>query len=119
MRTKRPNTRRNTLRTKHRANQTNRARRGIPISRRGVASVLAMMFLIIFGSLVAAMAVASTGNIRTANMHLHVMRAMSAAETGLAVAEHRLNEASSRFVLAESDIDANVAWVFGLVIALR
>lgn len=110
MRTKRHNTRRNTLRTKHRAKQSNRTRRGIPISRRGVASVLAMMFLIIFGSLVAAMAVASTGNIRTANMHLHVMRAMSAAETGLAVAEHRLNEASSRFVLAESDIDANVAW---------
>ncbi|MAO22461.1 MAG: hypothetical protein CMJ35_05245 [Phycisphaerae bacterium] len=82
----------------------------IPISRRGIASVLAMMFLIIFGSLVAAMAVASTGNIRTANMHLHVMRAMSAAETGLAVAEHRLNEASSRFVVAESDLDADITW---------
>ncbi len=78
--------------------------------RRGIASVLAMMFLIIFGSLVAAMAVASTGNIRTASMHLHVMRAMSAAETGLAVAEHRLNEASSRFIVAESDIDADVSW---------
>ena len=63
--------------------------------RRGIASVLAMMFLVLFGSLIAAMAVSSTGNIRTANMHLHVMRAMSAAETGLAVAEHRLNEASS------------------------
>ena len=85
-------------------------KRKIVITRRGVASVLAMMFLIIFGSLVAAMAVASTGNIRTANMHLHVMRAMSAAETGLAVAEHRLNEASSRFILAESNIDADVAW---------
>ncbi len=80
------------------------------LTRRGIASVLAMMFLIIFGSLVAAMAVASTGNIRTANMHLHVMRAMSAAETGLAIAEHRLNEASSRFILAESDIDADMTW---------
>ncbi|MDF1808090.1 MAG: hypothetical protein P1U42_00180 [Phycisphaerales bacterium] len=79
-------------------------------SRKGVASVLAMMFLIMFGSLVAAMAVASTGNIRTADMHLHVMRAMSAAETGLAVAEHRLNEASSRFIIAESDIDTDVSW---------
>ena len=84
-------------------------KRKIVITRRGIASVLAMMFLIIFGSLVAAMAVSSTGNIRTANMHLHVMRAMSAAETGLAVAEHRLNEASSRFILAESNIDADVA----------
>src|SRR5690606_27116178 len=51
-------------------------------ARRGVASVLAMMFLILFGSLVAAMAVASTGNIRTAASHLSVMRAQAAAETG-------------------------------------
>ena len=85
-------------------------KRSIPVTRRGVASVLAMMFLIMFGSLVAAMAVAATGNIRTANMHLHVMRAMSAAETGLAVAEHRLNEASSRFILAQSDIDTDITW---------
>lgn len=83
-----------------------RAVRGLGrVSRRGVASVLAMMFLILFGSLIAAMAVSSTGNIRTAGMHLHVMRAMSAAETGLMLAEHRLAEASSRFVVAESDID--------------
>ncbi len=88
----------------------NKGKRAALITRRGIASVLAMMFLIMFGSLVAAMAVAATGNIRTANMHLHVMRAMSAAETGLAVAEHRLSEASSRFIIAESDIDADVAW---------
>ncbi|GAB4384069.1 MAG: hypothetical protein Kow0022_05490 [Phycisphaerales bacterium] len=75
-------------------------------NRRGVASVLAMMFLIIFGSLVAAMAIASTGNIRTAAMHLHVMRAMSAAETGLQVAEQRLAEAAGRFVVSESTVDA-------------
>lgn len=75
-------------------------------SRRGVASVLAMMFLIIFGSLVAAMGVASTGNVRTAATHLRVMRAMSAAETGMAIAEARLSEAASRFVVSESDIDA-------------
>lgn len=79
-------------------------------TRRGIASVLSMMFLILFGSLVAAMAIASTGNIRTANMHLHVMRAMSAAETGLEVAEHRLQEAASRFVVAESEIDADMSW---------
>lgn len=96
------------MRTKR--NTTDRKQRKLPISRRGIASVLSMMFLIIFGSLVAAMAVASTGNIRTANMHLHVMRAMSAAETGLAVAEHRLNEASSRFIVAESNLDADITW---------
>ncbi len=78
--------------------------------RRGIASVLAMMFLVLFGSLIAAMAVSSTGNIRTANMHLQVMRALSAAETGLSVAEHRLHEASSRFIIAESQIDSTVAW---------
>ena len=91
-------------------NKQTKRRIRIPISRRGIASVLAMMFLIIFGSLVAAMAVASTGNIRTANMHLHVMRAMSAADTGLAVAEHRLEEASSRFIVAESNLDADITW---------
>jgi len=80
------------------------------VTRRGVASVLAMMFLILFGSLVAAMATVTTGNIKTANVHLQVMRAMSVAETGLAVAEHRLNEAASRFVVAESDMDADMSW---------
>ncbi|MFI4896188.1 MAG: hypothetical protein ACIARR_00005, partial [Phycisphaerales bacterium JB059] len=86
---------------------TGRSRiRALFASRRGVASVLAMMFLIIFGSLVAAMGVASTGNVRTAATHLRVMRAMSAAETGLAIGEARLNEAAGRFIVAESDIDA-------------
>ncbi len=81
--------------------------------RRGVASVLAMMFLILFGSLIAAMSVASTGNIRTAAMHLHVMRAMSAAETGMDIAEARLDEAAGRFLLSESDITPTIveaAW---------
>ncbi len=91
---------------------TNRARmiQLLKSQRRGIASILAMMFLVLFGSLIAAMAVSSTGNIRTANMHLHVMRAMSAAETGLAVAEHRLHEASSRFIVADSEIDADLSW---------
>lgn len=94
-------------RKQHASRGIGRAARGLGrVSRRGVASVLAMMFLILFGSLIAAMAVSSTGNIRTAGMHLHVMRAMSAAETGLMLAEFRLAEASSRFIVAESDIDA-------------
>tara|TARA_R110002072_G_scaffold42064_12_gene118089 strand:+ start:26170 stop:29124 length:2955 start_codon:yes stop_codon:yes gene_type:complete len=99
-----------TLRTKAGTARSIKGKRRIVVSRRGIASVLSMMFLIMFGSLVAAMAVAATGNIRTANMHLHVMRAMSAAETGMAIAEHRLNEASSRFIIAESDIDADITW---------
>ncbi len=77
-------------------------------SRRGVASVLAMMFLVIFGSLIAAMGVVTTGNIRTAATHLRVMRAMGAAETGMAIAEARLNEAAGRFVVSESDINSTM-----------
>jgi hypothetical protein len=78
--------------------------------RRAVASVLAMMLLILFGSLVTAMAIASKGNIRTADTQLHVMRALGAAETGLAVAEQRLQEAAARFVVSRGDIDADAAW---------
>ncbi len=80
------------------------------ISRRGVVSVLAMMFLVLFGSLVAAMAIASQGNIKTASTHLHVMRSSGAAETGLAIAADRLGQATGRFVIAESDIDEDVVW---------
>lgn len=78
--------------------------------RRGVVSVLAMMFLVLFGSLVAAMAIASKGNIRAASTHLHVLRAGNAAETGLSIAERRLTEASSRFIVAESDMTPHVVW---------
>lgn len=75
--------------------------------RRGVVSVLSMMFLILFGSLTAAMAIASQGNIKAAATHLHVMRAMGAADTGLAIAAQRLAEASSRFVISHSDMNAD------------
>jgi hypothetical protein len=73
--------------------------------RRAVASVLAMMLLILFGSLVTAMAISSKGNIRTADTQLHVMRALGAAETGLAVAEQRLGEAASRFIVSRGSLD--------------
>jgi hypothetical protein len=75
--------------------------------RRGVAAVLAMMFLIIFGSLTAAMAIASRGNIRTASTNLHVMRAQAAAETGMDIAAKRLLDASNRMQVANSDITAD------------
>jgi hypothetical protein len=78
--------------------------------RRGVAAILAMMFLIMFGSLSAAMAIASRGNITTAATHLHVMRAQSAAETGLSVAETRLREAASRFLMSHSDVTGDFGW---------
>ncbi|GJQ30261.1 MAG: hypothetical protein HBSAPP03_21450 [Phycisphaerae bacterium] len=79
-------------------------------SRRGVAAVLAMMFIVMFGSLATAMAIASKGNITTAATHLHVSRAQSAAETGLAVARARLLEASGRFVISSSSVDGDFGW---------
>lgn len=82
-------------------------RRAVPrLSRRGVASILAMMFLVMFGSLSIAMAVASQGNLRTAETHGHVVRAMGAAETGLEIARNQLKNAISRFVVEKGVVDA-------------
>jgi len=76
-----------------------------PINRRGVASVLAMMFLVIFGSLAAAMAVVAQGNLRTADSGMKLSRAMSAAETGLVFAQRRLASEAQRFVVEKGVID--------------
>lgn len=85
------------------------ARRGPGRPRRGVASVLAMMFLVIFGSLAAAMAVVAQGNLRTADSSMRVSRAMSAAEAGLVFAANRMNLESRRFVVKRGVIDAAFA----------
>jgi hypothetical protein len=78
-------------------------------SRRGVASVLAMMFLVVFSSLAAAMAVVAQGNLRTADSAMKVSRAMSAAETGLVFAANRLKAESRRFVVTKGVVDADFA----------
>lgn len=94
-----------------------RGRRAALKSRRGIVSVLAMMFLVLFGSLVAAMAISSRGNIRTASTHLQVSRALGAAETGLLMAMNRLSDSASRFVVEESDMSAGFVeslWLGGL-----
>lgn len=72
-----------------------------PARRRGVASVLAMMFLVIFGSLAAVMAVVAQSNLRTADSYLKVTRATSQAEMGLVFAKRRLAEAARRFVVTK------------------
>jgi hypothetical protein len=92
-------------RTRPRAASRRRFRRNL--RRRGVSSVLAMMFLVIFGSLAAAMAVVAQGNLRTADSAMKVSRAMSAAETGLVFATRRLAEQSSRFVVEKGVIDGD------------
>ncbi|MHC5028937.1 MAG: hypothetical protein ACYTGR_19485, partial [Planctomycetota bacterium] len=74
-------------------------------TRRGVASILSMMFLVVFSSLTAAMAVVAMGNLRTADSGLKVSRAMSAAETGLVFASRRLATESSRFVIEKGVIE--------------
>ncbi len=75
--------------------------------RRGVSSVLAMMFMVIFSSLAAVMAVVAQGNLRTADSAMKVSRAMSAAETGLVFAGGRLASESSRFVVEKGVIDGD------------
>jgi hypothetical protein len=79
----------------------------LAMRRRGVVSVLSMMFVIIFGSLAAAMAIMSRSNLQTAATHQHVMRAMGAAETGLAIAHQRLAEATGRFMVETGTIDGS------------
>jgi len=71
---------------------------------RGVTGILAMMFLILFSSLAAAMAVMSKGNLRAAETHARVSRAQAAVDTGLQIAESRLNEAAARFLVAKGEI---------------
>jgi hypothetical protein len=77
--------------------------------RRGVSSVLAMMFMVVFSSLTAVMAVVAQGNLRTAESGLRLSRAMSAAETGLVFAARRLEEQGSRFVIEKGVVDASFA----------
>lgn len=65
-----------------------------PSRARGVAAVLAMMFLVIFGSLAAAMAIVSQGNLHAADSQLKVNRALAAAETGINLIAYRLEQAA-------------------------
>jgi len=80
------------------------SRRRGPRTRRGVVAVLAMMFLIIFGSLSVAMAAVSQGNLRTAETHQRVVRAQGAVDTGMRIARARLSEAAARFIVAKGEI---------------
>lgn len=73
--------------------------------RRGITSVLAMMFLVIFGSLSVAMAIMAQGNLRAADSAMHVSRATSAAQTGLVFAIRRLDSEARRWVVRKGVID--------------
>ena len=67
--------------------------------RRGIASVLALMFLVLFASVVTAMAVVADGNVRTAESAVSVSRAISASESGLHYAARRLRLEASRYTI--------------------
>ncbi|MDX2115687.1 MAG: hypothetical protein SFZ24_08720 [Planctomycetota bacterium] len=77
--------------------------------RRGVTGILAMIFLVMFSSLAAAMAVMSKGNLRAAETHQRICRAQAAVDTGLQIAQARLTEAASRMIVARGELDAEYA----------
>ncbi len=90
------------------------ARRRPAARRRGVAAVLAMMFLVIFGSLAAAMAIVSQGNLRTAESHLKINRTLAAAETGMLLMEYQF-AAALRFDGSDSDDRPDITTTDGII----
>lgn len=84
-------------------------RRRVVVTRRGVVGILAMMFLVMFGSLAVAMAVVTQGNLRTASSHLHVTRTLGSVDTGMGIAAARLREAAARFVVSKGSITPDYA----------
>ena len=72
---------------------------------RGVAAMLAMMFLLVFSSLAAAMAIVAQGNLSIADAHLKVNRSLSAAETGMMFIIYRLNEVTTDVRTIDGVID--------------
>ena len=89
------------------ATLTIRPLRTLPAARRrGVTAVLSMMFLVIFGSLAAAMAIVSQGNLRTADSHVKINRSLAAAETGMDLMGFRLNQ------ITKGDADSGFPGIF-------
>ncbi len=78
-------------------------------SRRGIVSVLAMMFMVLFGSLAAAMAIVSKGNLRTARTYLRVTGALGAVDAGMGLAEGRLARAAAQLRVWKGSMDAAYA----------
>jgi hypothetical protein len=83
----------------------------------GAAALLAMMFLVIFSSLAAAMAIVSQGNLTTADSSLKISRSLAAAETGMQFMVYRLNQVTQGDAFAgtpgiktrEGEVDADLA----------
>ena len=72
---------------------------------RGVAAILSMMFLLILGSLAAAMAIVAQGNLTTADSHIRINRALAAAETGMRFLIFRVNQITAEIQTTDGLID--------------
>ncbi|MCE9591553.1 MAG: hypothetical protein K8S99_13640 [Planctomycetes bacterium] len=76
---------------------------------RGAAAVLAMMFLVIFSSLAAAMAIVSQGNLTTADSQMKISRSLAGAETGLRFMIYRINLVTPTIKTKSGLIDSTTA----------
>lgn len=74
------------------SNPLGKSTRAASARQRGITAVLSMMFLLIFGSLAAAMAIVSQGNLRTADSHIKINRSLAASETGMGLLAYRLEQ---------------------------
>jgi hypothetical protein len=75
----------------------------------GVGALLAMMYLVIFASLAAAMAIVAQGNLSTADSFMKVNQTLAAAETGLKIIEHQLDTACAATTTRNGEITATTA----------
>ena len=95
--------------------RSSKGRGGRPVARarqRGAGAILAMMFLVIFASLGTAMAIVAQGNLRTADSHLRMNRALAAAETGMRFTMYRMQQviaAEADLVISEGVVDTDLA----------
>ncbi|MCX5662919.1 MAG: hypothetical protein NTW19_24815 [Planctomycetota bacterium] len=71
------------------------ARRRARARQSGAAAILAMMFLVIFASLAAAMSIVAQGNLSSADSNYKVQRSLASAETGLRFLIYRINKVST------------------------
>lgn len=86
------------------------ARRPRPRARQsGAAAILAMMFLVIFASLAAAMSIVAQGNLASADSHYKVQRSLASAETGLRFLIYRINKVSTNVTTTKGAITATNA----------
>ncbi len=63
-----------------------------------------MMFLVIFGSLAAAMAIVAQGNLATADSSMKINRSLAAAETGLHFMVYRVNQITANVQTRDGEI---------------